>query len=72
MLGLDRSDVDELTTVAALSEENSAVNQCVKGVVLAHTHVKTGMMNSAALTLEDIASLCILSAENLNTESLAF
>lgn len=72
MLGLDGSDVDELTTVATFCEEYSAVNQCVEGVVLAHTHVKTGMVNSAALTLEDVASLCILSAENLNTESLAF
>lgn len=64
--------IDELATIAAFSEEHCAVDERVEGVVFAHTHVKTGMMYSTALALDDIACLSILTTENLNSKSFAF
>ena len=41
-------------------------------MILAHTHVCTRVMNSAALTLDDVACLGELTTENFNSESFAF
>ncbi len=38
-------------------------------MVFAHANIFTGVVNCAALTLDDVASLSILTAKNLNSES---
>ena len=68
----DGGHVDEATTVASFSEEHGAIYEGVEGVVLAHTHVQTGVMNCATLTLDDVACFGVLTAENLHSESFAF
>ena len=67
-----RSNVDELASTLTSSELYSTVNQSVDCVVFAHTNVEAGMVNSATLTLDDVACFATLTAENLNTESFAF
>lgn len=65
-------NVDELASLLALGEYYYTVDESEDGVVLAHTHVKTGVVNCATLTLDDVAGFAILTAENLYTESFAF
>ena len=66
-----RGDIDELTAVAALGEEDGAVNKSVESVVLAHAYVEAGVVDCAALTLDDVAGLAGLTTENLDAEALA-
>lgn len=66
------SYVDELASVLAFSEDNYAVNKSVKSVVFTDTNIFTGMVNGAALTLDDVACFSMLTTENLNTKSFAF
>ena len=68
----DGRNVDETATVATLGEEDCAVDQCVDCVVLAHAYVEAGVVDSAALALDDIAGLGELAAEDFNAESFAF
>ena len=65
------SDVDELASVLAFGEENGAVHESVEGVVLADAYVEAGVVDCAALTLEDVACLGELTTKNLNAESFA-
>ena len=55
-----------------LSCDVLAIHEGVNRVVLAHTYVKTGMVNRATLTLDDIACFGVLTAKNLHSESFAF
>ena len=64
--------VDKLATFLALGEYYYTVNESEESVVLTHTHVETGMVNGATLTLEDVTGFAMLTAENLYTESFAF
>ena len=64
--------IDKLATFFSLGEYHYTVDESEESVVLAHTHVKTGVVNCATLTLEDVAGFAILTAENLYTESFAF
>ena len=64
--------VDKLATFLALGEYYYTVDESEESVVLTHTHVETGMVNGATLTLEDVTGFAMLTAENLNTESFAF
>ena len=66
------SHVDEATAVATFGEEDGAVYESVEGVILADANVKTGMVNGATLTLQDVAGLAELAAKDLNSESFAF
>ena len=50
----------------AAMEGNHAVNECVKRVVLTHTHVLSGIVNRTALANDDVAGNAGLSAPNLN------
>ena len=72
MLLSDGGDVDEATSVATFGEEYGAVDERVEGVVLADAYVEAGVVDSAALTLQDIAGLAELAAKNLNTQTFAF
>ena len=71
-LSLSGSNVDKLTSFLAFSEHYYAIDESVDGVVLAHTYVKTGMVLSTALTLDDVAGFAALTTENLHSESFAF
>lgn len=64
--------VDELAATFAFGEDNNTINESEDSVILTHTHVETGMMSSATLTLDDIACFAALTTENLYTESFAF
>jgi hypothetical protein len=68
----DGSHVDETTTVLAFSEEDGTVNESVDSVVLAHTHVQTGVVNSATLTFDDVTCFGELTTKDFHAESLAF
>ena len=63
--------VDKLATFLALGEYYYTVDESEESVVLTHTHVETGMVNGATLTLEDVTGFAMLTAENLYTESCA-
>ncbi len=65
-------DVDELAAFLAFSEDNNTVNEGVDCVVLAHANVQTGVVNGAALALEDVTGFAVLTTENLYSESFAF
>lgn len=64
--------VDELASLLALGEYYYTVDESEDGVVLTHTHVETGMVNGATLTLDDVTGFAMLTAENLYSESFAF
>ena len=57
--------------VCFLVEANGTIYECKESVVLAHTHVLTGIVNSTPLTDENVACLCKLTAEQFNAESFA-
>ena len=65
-------DVDVFTSLLADGEYHYTVDQCEQGVVLAHSHVQSGVMNCAALTLQDVAGFAIRTTKNLHSESFAF
>lgn len=71
-LCLDGSDVDELASFLTDGKEYIAVDEGVERVILAHAYVEAGMVDCAALTLDDVACLGKLTTKNLNTESFAF
>lgn len=58
------------TIVLLLSEYNHTVNQCEQSVILTHTYILTWVVNSTTLTNQNVTCLCILTTENLNSESL--
>lgn len=64
--------VDEAATLLSGGEHYGAVNEGIKSVVLAHTHVFTGVVNCSTLTFDDVACFSKLTAENLDAESFAF
>lgn len=64
--------VDELATLFAGGEHHDSVDESEESVILAHTHVETGVVNCATLTLDDVTGFAMLTAENLYTESFAF
>ena len=64
--------IDELTAVLTFGKYYDTVNQSKQRVILAHTHVFTGMMHCTALTFDDVACFCKLTAKNLNAQSFAF
>ena len=64
--------IDELTAVLTFGKYYDTVNQSKQRVILAHTHVFTGMMHCTALTFDDVACFGELAAKNLNTESFRF
>ena len=72
VLCLSRLDVDKLAAFLTDGKGHYTVNESEESVILTHTYVQTGMMNSTALTLEDVTGFAYLTAENLYTESFAF
>ena len=54
-----------------LAERNRSVNEGKQRVVLTHTYILTGVVNRTTLADDDVAGLSELTAEQLDTESLA-
>ena len=54
-----------------LAERNRSVNEREQRVVLTHTYILTGVVNRTTLADDDVAGLSELTAEQLDTESLA-
>lgn len=52
-------NVDKLATLFAGGEDNNTVDKGEDSVVLTHTHIQTGMVYSATLTLDDISGTAI-------------
>lgn len=71
-LCLDGLNVDELAAVATFGELYGSAYEGEQGVVLADAYVKAGVMDGAALTLENVAGFGELAAENLYAETFAF
>jgi len=57
--------------VSLASELDGAVNECVKGVVLAHSNVGGRIVDSAPLADDNIAGFHDLAAEFLETQAFA-
>ena len=57
---------------AFLAEFDGAVYKGEERVVFTDTHVFTGVVNRAALTNDNVARLCELTAKKFDAESLAF
>ena len=51
---------------------DDAVYESEERVVLAHAYVFTGIVHRSALTNDNVARLCELTAEQFDAESLAF
>ena len=62
----------DILAVSLGDKNHSTVDEGIQGVILAHTHVYTRVVNSTALTLDDVSGLNLLATENLNSESFAF
>ena len=58
--------------VLGLLECHCAIDQRIKSMVSAHSDVFAGIVYSASLTNEDVASLGNLSAKQLNAQAFAF
>lgn len=71
-LSFGGSNVDEFTSFLAFGEDNDAVDESEEGVILTHADVVAGMVDGATLTLDNVASLAVLTTENLNAETFAF
>jgi hypothetical protein len=69
---LSGSHIDEATTIAAFSEDHHAVDKSINSVILTHAYIKTGMVDSATLALDDVAGLASLATKNLHAETFAF
>ena len=54
-----------------LNELYSSVYQCKQSVILTHTHVLAGVVNSSSLTNDDVASLSELTTKKFYSESFA-
>ncbi len=57
--------------LALLAERYRSIYKCEEGVILTHTHVLTGVVDSTSLTNDDVASLSELTTEKFYAESLA-
>ena len=57
--------------LALLAERYRSVNECEQRVVLTHTYILTGVVYRTTLADDDVAGLSELTAEQLDTESLA-
>ena len=57
---------DEAAVTSRLREDDYSVRQCVERVVLAHTHVFTGVVLCPSLTYDDISSLAGFASKDLN------
>ena len=56
------------TTVASTAfEVYNTINECEEGVILTHANVLARVVNSTALTHDDVTSDTLLTAPNLNT-----
>ena len=49
----------------------STINECEQGVILTDGHVVAGIVLRTALANDDVACETLLTAENLNAESLS-
>ena len=65
-------DVDETTTIFANGENHVAVYESVESVVAADADIYTGMVNCAALAVDDVTCFGKLSAKDFDAETLAF
>ena len=68
----DGVNVDELASAFAFGEDNSAVDEGVERVVLAHANVLAGVVDCATLTFDYVACFGKLATEYLDAESFAF
>ncbi len=72
LLSLSGSHVDKLAAVLSFGEHNHAVDEGEESVILTHAYILAGVMNSAALTLQNVAGLSILTTKNLYAKTFAF
>ena len=66
-----RSYANIALTRSLLREDNNAIYKCEEGVILTHTYILTWIVNSTALTNDDVACLRYLTTIKLYAESFA-
>ena len=71
VLGFCR-DGDVRAVVLLACEDDRSVDKRVEGVVLTDTYTYTWVVLRTTLTYDDVTSLSVLTAEELNTKSFAF
>ena len=70
-LCLGGSHVDKLAAVLSFGEHNHAIDEGEESVILTHAYVLAGMMNGAALALQNVAGLAVAATEDLDAKSFA-
>lgn len=71
-LCLGGSHVDKLAAVLSFGKHNHAVDEGEESVILTHAYILAGVMNGAALALQNVAGLSILATKNLYAKTFAF
>ena len=66
-----RNNRNDAFVALALVELNSSVDECVKRIVLTDSYVVAGIVLCATLANDDVTSNALLTAENLDTQSLS-
>lgn len=57
--------------VSFLSEGNRTVNECIQRMISSHSDIQAGIVNSTALTNQNVTGLAGLSAIQLHAKALA-
>lgn len=66
-----RDDADHAAVTLTALEGHDAIGNGIERVVLANLYVGAGIVNSTALTHDDVAGYALLAAPDLNTKSLS-
>jgi hypothetical protein len=62
---------NEGSVLSSFAEFNHAIAQCKQGIVPANTNIFSGMVNSTALTYDDVSGNYSLAAKYFYTQTLA-
>lgn len=62
----DGGNANDTAVAVATLEVNNAVGKSIERVIATHAYVSTGIMNSTALTYDDVACNAGLTTPNLN------
>lgn len=67
-----RLNIDIFASFLTGSEHNNSVDESEESVILTHTYVKTGMVDSATLTFDDVTGFTVRTTKNFHSKSFAF
>lgn len=67
-----RLNVNVLTSFLAGRENHNPVNEGKESMILTHTDIKTGMMDSTTLAFDDVTGFTVRTTKNFHSKSFAF